>query len=201
MVFDGSDIAPLLQRWGELVESAPRELTSFLYTFAQRGTPPTVRLLNVYAGDDTEAAVDALRPLLEIGPLLDQQASLAPYAAIVSPLDNGHYGGQRRPLISNGFANRLTPELSEQLELGLRTRVASWISIRSAGGAVNDLDAVTGTSCARTSTASTPASRPTSGPSDCTTPSRVTRWPSSASSRHGTTPTTSSIGTSLSRTL
>jgi FAD/FMN-containing dehydrogenase len=141
MVFDGSDIAPLLQRWGELVESAPRELTSFLYTFAQRGTPPTVRLLNVYAGDDTEAAVDALRPLLEIGPLLDQQASLAPYAAIVSPLDNGHYGGQRRPLISNGLANRLTPELSEQLALGLRTRVASWISIRSAGGAVNDLDA------------------------------------------------------------
>jgi len=141
MVFDGSDIAPLLQRWGELVASAPRELTSFLYAFAQRGTTPTVRLLNVYAGDDTGAAVDALRPLLEIGPLLDQQASLAPYAAIVYPLDNGHYGGQRRPLISNGLANRLTPELSEQLALGLRTRVASWMSIRSAGGTVNDLDA------------------------------------------------------------
>jgi alkanesulfonate monooxygenase SsuD/methylene tetrahydromethanopterin reductase-like flavin-dependent oxidoreductase (luciferase family) len=141
MVFDGSDIAPLLERWGRLVESAPRELTSFLYAFAQRGTTPTVRLLNVYAGDDTEAAVDALRPLLEIGPLLDQQASLAPYAAIVAPHDNQHYGGQRRPLVSNGLANRLTPELSEQVALGLRTRVASWISIRSAGGAVNDLDA------------------------------------------------------------
>src|SRR5918997_104656 len=139
MVFDGSDIAPLLERWGRLVESAPRELTSFLYAFAQRGTTPTVRLLNVYAGDDTEAAVDALRPLLEIGPLLDQQASLAPYAAIVAPHDNQHYGGQRRPLVSNGLANRLTPEMSEQVELGLRTRVASWISIRSAGGAVNDL--------------------------------------------------------------
>jgi alkanesulfonate monooxygenase SsuD/methylene tetrahydromethanopterin reductase-like flavin-dependent oxidoreductase (luciferase family)/FAD/FMN-containing dehydrogenase len=141
MVFDGIDIALLLQRWGDLVESAPRELTSFLYAFAQRGTTTTVRLLNVYAGDDTEAAADALTPLLEIGPLLDQQASLAPYAAIVSPLDNDHYGGQRRPLISNGLVYRLTPELSEQLALGLRTRVASWISIRSVGGAVNDLDA------------------------------------------------------------
>jgi hypothetical protein len=141
MVFDASATAPLLQRWGELVESATRELTSFLYAFAQRDTPPNVRLLNVYAGDDTEAAVDALTPLLELGPLLDQQARLAPYAAIVSPLENDHYGGHRRPLISNGLANRLTPELSEQLALGLRTRVAPWISIRSVGGAVNDLDA------------------------------------------------------------
>ncbi|MBD0354983.1 MAG: LLM class flavin-dependent oxidoreductase, partial [Rubrobacteraceae bacterium] len=35
MVFDGSDIAPLLERWGRLVESAPRELTSFLYASAR----------------------------------------------------------------------------------------------------------------------------------------------------------------------
>jgi alkanesulfonate monooxygenase SsuD/methylene tetrahydromethanopterin reductase-like flavin-dependent oxidoreductase (luciferase family) len=141
MVFDGSDIAPLLQRWGEILENAPRELTSFLYAFAQRGATPTLRLSNVYADDDAQAAVDALAPLLEIGPLLGQQRSLVPYAAIVPPLDNDHYGGQRRPLISNGFANRLTPELSEQLALGLGTRVTPWISIRSVGGAVNELDA------------------------------------------------------------
>ena len=140
MVFDGSATAPLLQRWGGIVESTPRELTSFLYGFAQRGASPIVRLLNVYASDDTEAAVDALTPLLEIGPLLDQQASLTPYAAIVPPLDNEHHGGQRRPLISNGLADHLTPELSEQLALGLRTRVAPWLSIRSVGGAVNDID-------------------------------------------------------------
>jgi alkanesulfonate monooxygenase SsuD/methylene tetrahydromethanopterin reductase-like flavin-dependent oxidoreductase (luciferase family) len=135
MVFDGSDIAPLLERWAERLESAPRELTSFLYASTRRA-----RLFNVYASDDTEAAVDALAPLLEIGPLLDQQASLARYAAIVPPHDNDHYGGQRRPLISSGLAEHLTPELSEQLALGLRTRVASWLSIRSVGGAVNDID-------------------------------------------------------------
>jgi FAD/FMN-containing dehydrogenase len=135
MVFDGSDIAPLLERWAERLESAPRELTSFLYAGARRA-----RLFNVYASDHTEAAIDALAPLLEVGPLLDQQASLTPYAAIVPPHDNDHYGGQRRPLISSGLANHLTPELSEQLALGLRTRVASWLSIRSVGGAVNDID-------------------------------------------------------------
>jgi Berberine and berberine like len=54
-----------------------------------------------------------------------------------------------RPLINFKRASRRivgyrmsTPRSSgAQLALGLRTRVASWISIRSVGGAVNDLDA------------------------------------------------------------
>jgi len=138
-VFDGSAVAPLLERWGELFVGAPRELSSLLYAFAQRGSSPLVRLLNVYAGDDTRAAIDALTPLLEIGPLLDQQAQLAPYAAIVSPQGARHDGGDS-PLISNGFAEQLTPELGERLADGLRTRVAPWLAIRSVGGAVADVD-------------------------------------------------------------
>jgi hypothetical protein len=140
MVFDGSATAPLLERWGELIERAPRELTSFLYAFAQRGGSPTVRLMNVYAGDDAEAAVDVLAPLLEIGPLLDQQAQLVPYPAIVPPHDNQHYGGQTRPLVSNGLAEHLGPDLGQRLADGLRTHVASLVAIRSVGGAVNDID-------------------------------------------------------------
>lgn len=135
MVFDGGDIAPLLERWGRLVEGAPRELTSFLYASAR-----SARLLNVYASDDTEAAVDALAPLREIGPLLDRQESLTPYAAIVPPRDNRHYGGQRQPLISNGLAEHLTSDLSQKLADGLRSRIARWLSIRAVGGAVNDID-------------------------------------------------------------
>ena len=141
MVFDGGATAPLLERWGELVEAAPRELTSFLYGFSQRGGAPVIRLLNVYAGDDTAAAVAALTPLLSIGPLLDQQARLVPYAAIVAPSDSRHYGGQTHPLVSNGFAGRLSAELSGLLAEGLHTRVAPWLALRSVGGAVNDVDA------------------------------------------------------------
>jgi len=141
MVFNGSSSAALLARWGELVEAAPRELTSFLYLYAQRGEPSIARLVNVYAGSDTKAAVDALTPLLEIAPLLDQQAQLVPYAAIVPPHDNQHYGGQTRPLVSSGLAVHLTQELSEALAGGLATYVAPWLSIRSVGGAVNDVAA------------------------------------------------------------
>jgi alkanesulfonate monooxygenase SsuD/methylene tetrahydromethanopterin reductase-like flavin-dependent oxidoreductase (luciferase family) len=139
MVFDGADVAPLLVRWGELVERAPRELTSFLYGFGQRRAAPVVRLMSVYAGDDVAAAVDALTPLLSIGPLLDQQAQLVPYAAIVAPQDAAHYGAGAEPLVSNGFAMHVTPRLGERLADGMRTHVAPWLAIRAVGGAVNDV--------------------------------------------------------------
>jgi FAD/FMN-containing dehydrogenase len=139
MLFDGGDTAALIERWGEVVERAPRELTSFLYGFSQRGSSPVVRVVSIYADDDTQAAVDALTPLLDVGPVLDQQAQLAPYAAILPAHDNRHDGGQD-PLVSNGFAVTLTPDISRRLADGLDTRVAPWLAIRAVGGAVNDLD-------------------------------------------------------------
>jgi FAD/FMN-containing dehydrogenase len=139
MLFDGEELSSLLERWGEVIEAAPRELTSFLYALAQGGATPIVRLVNVYADDEADAAVDALEPLLEIGRLLDQQARVVPYAAVIPPHDNRHYGGQTRPLISNRFTEHMTAELGAQLADGLRSRVAPWLSIRAVGGAVNDV--------------------------------------------------------------
>jgi hypothetical protein len=71
MAFEASDPASLLDRWGKLVEAAPRELTSFLYL--SRGVAQT---MTVYADDDTDAAVAALTPLLSVAPVLQQQAQL-----------------------------------------------------------------------------------------------------------------------------
>jgi alkanesulfonate monooxygenase SsuD/methylene tetrahydromethanopterin reductase-like flavin-dependent oxidoreductase (luciferase family)/FAD/FMN-containing dehydrogenase len=141
MTFDAGETISLVERWGALVEAAPRELTSFLYLHARRDAPALARLLNVYAGADADDAAAALTPLLELGPLLDAQAQLADYAAIVPAYDAGHSGGQSRPLVSNGLADHLTPELAAKLADGLRTRVATWISIRAVGGAVNDVPA------------------------------------------------------------
>jgi alkanesulfonate monooxygenase SsuD/methylene tetrahydromethanopterin reductase-like flavin-dependent oxidoreductase (luciferase family) len=139
MVFGAAATAPLLERWGDIVENAPRELTSFLYAFAHRDASRVVRLANVYADDDTDAAVAALTPLFGLGPVLDQQAVLAPYSAIVPPHDDRHLGGQARPLVSSGLAVHLTRQLSELLAVGLETHVAPWLSIRAVGGAVNDV--------------------------------------------------------------
>jgi alkanesulfonate monooxygenase SsuD/methylene tetrahydromethanopterin reductase-like flavin-dependent oxidoreductase (luciferase family) len=141
MVFDAGATAPVLERWGALVEAAPRELTSFFNLFSQRGGPPVAQLYNVYAGDDTDAAVAALTPLLEIGPLLDQEARRVPYRTVVPPHDNRHNGNQRRPLISGGLAVHVTRELAELLGDGVESGIAPLLQIRSVGGAVNDVAA------------------------------------------------------------
>ena len=141
MVYDASDTAALLERWGKLVEAARRELTSFLYVFAGRGgSPPAAQAITVWADDDTDAAVAALTPLLSVAPVLDQQAQVLPYAAVVAPHDATHYGGQAEPLLSNGLALHLEPQLNEGIAAGLRTGVAPWVAIRAVGGAVNDVD-------------------------------------------------------------
>ncbi|KAB2345900.1 LLM class flavin-dependent oxidoreductase [Actinomadura rudentiformis] len=140
MLFDATDAVGLLGRWGKLVEAAPRELTGFLYlSAARRGQPPLARALSVYASDDADAAVAALTPLLSIAPVLQQQAQLVPYAAIVPPADATHHGGQGQPLVSNGFAEHLDEEINEIVADGLRG-AAPWIAIRAVGGAVNDVD-------------------------------------------------------------
>jgi alkanesulfonate monooxygenase SsuD/methylene tetrahydromethanopterin reductase-like flavin-dependent oxidoreductase (luciferase family) len=140
MLYDASDTAALLERWGKLVEAAPRELTSFLYLDAgRRGSPPAAQAITVWADDDADAAVAALTPLLSVAPVLNQQAQVLPYAAIVAPHDAAHYGAQADPLLSNGFAVHLAPELNEGLAAGLRSGAAPWIAIRAVGGAVNDV--------------------------------------------------------------
>jgi FAD/FMN-containing dehydrogenase len=141
MVYDATDTAALLERWGKLVAAAPRELTSFLYVSAGRpGSQPVAQATTVWADDDTDAAVEALTPLLSVGPVLGQQAQLLPYAAVVAPQDAAHYGGQADPLFSNGFAVHLTPELTEGIAAGLDTGAAFLVAIRAVGGAVNDVD-------------------------------------------------------------
>lgn len=140
MVFASEDLPALLEHWGQLIEQAPRELTSFLTAARRPGSPPVVQVQSLYAGESVEAATAALRPLLEIGPLVDQQAQLAPYAAFLPARGAPQHGAPGEPLFSNGFAVHLTRELGEMLgeSLGGPSFV---LSIRALGGAIKDVDA------------------------------------------------------------
>lgn len=139
MAFDARDTAPLLARWGETVEHAPRELTSFLNLVIQQGTP-IVQLYSVYAGDDTDAAIEALTPLLEIAPVLEQQAQLVPYPTIVPPHGGVHMGGSPTA-IRSGLAEHLDEATSNGLRLLLESGESPWVQVRAVGGAVNDVPA------------------------------------------------------------
>ncbi len=139
MVFDGRDSAAAIERWGAIVEDAPRELTSFMYVQRGRREAPLVRVMTAWAGDRQEAAIAALTPMLEIAPLLDQQAAVVPYAAVVPASDAPHRGRTTLPLVSNGFAVRLTSEIAASVAEGVTSGVAPWVAIRAVGGAVNDV--------------------------------------------------------------
>ncbi|GAA3162109.1 hypothetical protein GCM10010466_61370 [Planomonospora alba] len=137
-VHDASGTAAFLREWGRLVERSPRELTAFLTVFpGQAGAAALAQTTAVWAGDDTEAAVTALEPFLELAPVLRQQAQLAPYAAIVAPHRNPHRG--QAPMLSRSA-------LLAHLDAATATQVAgmfaagdiTWIQVRSVGGAVND---------------------------------------------------------------
>ena len=134
MAFEASP--GLLERWGATVEASPRELTSFLALVRQRGRA-IVQLYSVYDGDDTQAAIDALTPLLEIGPVLDQGAQLVPYPAIVPPHGGVQLGGWSAPAMRAGLLDHVTPDVARAM-FGLAD--VPTYQIRSVGGAVNDVD-------------------------------------------------------------
>jgi hypothetical protein len=104
----------------------------------QRGTP-VAQLYSVYAGDDAAAATEALTPLLHIGPLLDQQAQLLPYPALL-PGGGGVHTGGAPPAFRGGLLEHIGPAAARTLADGVRSGAAPMLQIRSVGGAVNDVD-------------------------------------------------------------
>ncbi|MFG2050748.1 LLM class flavin-dependent oxidoreductase [Micromonospora sp. NPDC048935] len=139
LVADATDTAGLLRRWGQLVEEAPRDLTSFLSLFPRRrGEPPTAQVTLVFAGDDIEAARSALSPFLEIGPILDQQAQLVPYPAIVAPPGDRHRG-QGLNDTRSGLLHHITPEAADRMATMMDSGDVMIMQVRSVGAAVNDV--------------------------------------------------------------
>jgi len=138
--FDITDTAPSLVRWAEVMATAPRELTSFLYLLPSRaGQPPIAQAVNVWGADDIDAAVPALDRLLRIGPVIDKQAQVVPYPAVVAPLDSRHVGQQTRRA-RNGFLPQLAPDDALALAELFRSGPVQLMEVRSLGGANADVD-------------------------------------------------------------
>ncbi len=139
MTFDARETAAFLERWGAIVEAAPRELTSFLSLMPQQGV---AQLQTVVATADVRLATSALTPLLDAAPLLDQQAQLVPYAAVVPPHGGVPHGGSADPAFRSGLVDHLTPEVAAGTAALAASGEAPLIQIRQVGGAINDVDAM-----------------------------------------------------------
>jgi len=138
--YDATDAATLVRQWAEQVEASPRELTSFLTLAPGRGgAAPFAQAMTVWAGDDVDAAVASLEPFLTVGPVLQRQAQLVPYASVVpAPSSRHHHGGggvvARGALVEH--TDGRVPQVAQAL---LDGGDAQMVQLRAMGGAVGDV--------------------------------------------------------------
>lgn len=139
VLYDAGDAGALLTSWGHAQEAAPRELTGFLTMVpAQGGQPAIGQAMLVYASDDVDAAQRALAPFFDVAPVLNQQAQVAPYAAIVPPHGNAHTGAGMGP-IRSAMLRHVEPDVAAAVAHLIDVDAAQIVQIRAVGGAVNDV--------------------------------------------------------------
>jgi FAD/FMN-containing dehydrogenase len=139
-VFDATDTAALLEKWGAAVEAAPRDTTSFLIMGRSRsGRPPMAQIMCVVDSSDPDTVVNRLRPLAEVAPLFDQAAQILPYAELMH-VPKSQHNGQGDPVARSGLLAHITAEFAAAAARLLESGAVYFFSIRSVGGAVADVD-------------------------------------------------------------
>ncbi|WP_338775287.1 FAD-binding oxidoreductase [Streptomyces sp. DG1A-41] len=136
--FDVGDTAVFLTRWGAAVEAAPRTVTSFLTPMAGPGGQLVAQAMTVHAGADTETAREALAPVLSAGPVLRNQAFVAPYHQLLPATHAAQYAQQPLTVSRSGLLEHLTEPAAAAIASLLRAGRAPMVQLRSVGGAVND---------------------------------------------------------------
>jgi alkanesulfonate monooxygenase SsuD/methylene tetrahydromethanopterin reductase-like flavin-dependent oxidoreductase (luciferase family) len=145
LVFDATDTAEFLERWGAAVESAPRDLTSFVMIGGpRRGQPSVAQTMTVVDTSDPDTILSRLQPLADVAPLLDQSVQLMPYAAVMAnapaTADEVEHNATGEPRVRSGLVEHLTPALSAALAQLLQSGDSYLLSIRAVGGAIADVD-------------------------------------------------------------
>jgi len=140
LVFDASDLAGLLERWGAVVENSPRDLTSFLIVSRQRGGQMIAVALSMVASNDAETILARLQPMAQIAPLLNQSVYLTSYASVMANAALDDHAGVGEPLSRTGLLDHITPEFAQAAERLVLSGASYFFQIRSVGGAVADVD-------------------------------------------------------------
>lgn len=140
-VMDASDTAGFLERWGAVMEAAPRDLTSFLIIGRPRlGQPTVAQVMAVVDSRDAETIVARLQPLADVAPVLDYSIQVLPYEAIMNAPQAPH-DGQGEPVTRSALADHLTPALAGDVGRLIAGGLSYFFSIRAVGGAVADVPA------------------------------------------------------------
>jgi hypothetical protein len=140
LVFDASDTAGFLQKWGAAVEAAPRDLTSFLIMGRpRRGQPMVAQVMALVDSDEAETIINRLQPIAEIAPMYDQNIFITSYANIMTNVQGGDHSGQGEPVARSGLIQHITPQFADAAARLIHSGVVYFFQIRSVGGAVSDV--------------------------------------------------------------
>lgn len=140
LVFDASDVAGLLERWGSVVEASPRDLTSFLIVSRQRNGSLVAIALSMIESNEPETILARLQPMAGIAPLLDQSIYLTSYASVMANAALDDHSGMGEPLSRSGLIEHITPAFAQAAERLVQSGASYFFQIRSVGGAVSDVD-------------------------------------------------------------
>lgn len=139
LAFDASDTAGFLERFGQAMEAAPRDVSGEIILGAPRGDAMYAQAMLLVDSSDPDTILERLQPFAEIAPLLDQSVALAPYAAVIANAHDGGHRGAGTPMSRGGLVRHLTPELSAELARMLRSGGVQFFQARAVGGAVSDV--------------------------------------------------------------
>ncbi|WP_413451753.1 LLM class flavin-dependent oxidoreductase [Georgenia phoenicis] len=138
LVFDASDTAELLTRWGAAAEAAPRELTSFLMMGAPRGGRLVAQTTTVIDSADPQTILAMLQPFAQVAPLVGQSVQVVPYPAVVATPDARHTS-QGEPVTRSALLEHVTPQFAADAERLVRSGHSFFFQIRAMGGATGDV--------------------------------------------------------------
>jgi hypothetical protein len=140
-VYDATDVASFLVNLGQFMQRAPRELQVFVYySPRRRGAEASAQILAVWANDEADVAVEAITPMLQLAPVLQQGAQRVPYSLIMAPQDQAHTG-QQTLRARSGLLSSLNRATAEAISTLLQDGKVPWANFRWVGGAVNDAPA------------------------------------------------------------
>ncbi|MBP1326595.1 hypothetical protein JOF28_001827 [Leucobacter exalbidus] len=136
-----SDLPAFTEAWGDWIRAAPREAESFLMIQPAGNGRAVVEARNVWANDDTDAAIPTLQAAESLGRVLGNQAQICSYPAII-PTPRQQHTGQQRIQMRDVLVDRADAELGAALAASLTHSATLLTELRALGGAVSDVDAL-----------------------------------------------------------
>ncbi|GCE50310.1 FAD/FMN-containing dehydrogenase [Thermosporothrix hazakensis] len=141
LILDARDTASLLERWGAIVEAAPRDLTSFLIISPpRRGQPTIAYVMALVDSDQPEIIIDRLQPIANLAPMYDQSVFITSYAEIMANAQDTEHHGQGEPVSRSALVEHITPAFAKAAAELINSGTVYIFQIRAVGGAVADVD-------------------------------------------------------------